>query len=847
MFTFLNQLVIGLSRKMKAASVLFCGWLMAAPVLMAQEAPLPDSTKSYLTAFTHTPPVIDGITTDQVWQKVLPDSDFTMFRPIEGSKPSFKTTFRILYDNAALYVCADLFDDYPDSIFRELGLRDVEDPYTGLFGSSLNADYFAFSLDPYNTRQDAFEFIVYASGVQADHKSSDDTWDGVWQSAVQIHDLGWSVELKIPYSAIRFSNVKNPVWAFQITRSIRRRRETSQWCLTPSKAFNEMLYFGVLNNLEDITPPVRLSLTPYLSGYIDRGPAFNRDGSFSYSNTLSWHVGADIKYGIDERFTLDMTLLPDFGQTQSDNKIKTLGYEEINYDENRYFFKEGTDLFNKINLFYSRRIGQLPSGFFSVESQLQEGETIKTNPAQARLLNAVKISGRNNSGMGIGFFNAITGDTYAIIKNAVGRERKILTDPLTNYNVLVFDQQIGSSSNVYLINTSTIRSRDYDDSNVSATGFTFANHANSWAVVGNMILSQNFTKNDDTPHTYSNMLGYRYHAEIRKVSGWLQGGAGRSGVSPSYNQQDLGYYLTSNRINYYAYLNAFQFQPRGFIREGNISIQSDYVTTYENPDRTHFEITYNSFLDLRSYNSIFTGAGVTPVSSHEYDPRIGGQFVNTMRYWYASAGLSSDYRKRLAVDAEFQMRNFLDNYRSEKYSMSLALRFRINNKLTINYKAVSETDPYDFGFAGYSNSNYLFGLRRLFNYTNTFSARYIFINDMYVSAAFRHYWLTGEYRMYFNLEDDGSLTAILGKGTENDFSYNAFNIDLIYSWRFAPGSILTVSYKNSIEYDGPFETRNYMNNLKSTLDLPQLNSFSIKLLYYLDYAVLNKKKSKSDQ
>lgn len=179
--------------------------------------------------------------------------------------------------------------------------------------------------------------------------------------------------------------------------------------------------------------------------------------------------------------------------------------------------------------------------------------------------------------------------------------------------------------------------------------------------------------------------------------------------------------------------------------------------------------------------------------------------------------------------------------------MSLALRFRINNKLTINYKAVSETDPYDFGFAGYSNSNYLFGLRRLFNYTNTFSARYIFINDMYVSAAFRHYWLTGEYRMYFNLEDDGSLTAILGKGTENDFSYNAFNIDLIYSWRFAPGSILTVSYKNSIEYDGPFETRNYMNNLKSTLDLPQLNSFSIKLLYYLDYAVLNKKKSKSDQ
>ncbi len=810
-------------------------------MVMAQNGAPPDTGKKYFTAFTDTPPVIDGKTDDAAWKLVQPASDFTMARPIEGGKPTYRTEFRILYDNTALYVSADMFDNYPDSIYRELGLRDGVDPYSGMFGSDLNADMFRFVLDPYNNRQDAYDFGVYASGVQADSKFSDYTWDGVWQSAVFIHDKGWSVEIKIPYSAIRFSNSENPLWSFQITRNIRRSREFIQWCLTPSTAYNAQLYWGTLQGLKNIKPPVRLSLTPYLSSYIDRAPVFEDDGTFAYGNTFSWNAGADIKYGLDERFTLDMTLLPDFGQTQSDNKIKTLGYEEINYDENRYFFKEGTELFDKNGLFYSRRIGRIPAGFFSIQDELQEGEKIKDNPSQAKLLNATKISGRNASGMGIGFFNAVTDNMYATIKQADGGERKVLTDPLTNYNVIVFDQQIKNSSNVYLINASTIRAKDYDDSNVSGTGFTFANNSNSYAVDANMILSQYFTKSDDRPHTYTNELGYRYFAGIRKISGKLRGGISRSGVSPSYFQRDLGYYINPNRINYNFYAEAYQFQPKGFIREGNIGIRSYYTTTYDNPDRTAFQISYNAFANLLSYNAIFTGAGFTPVTSHEYDPRINGRYVKTERYWYAYFGISSDYRKRLAVDAEFNISNFIDNYVSEGYNNSLALRFRVNDKFTLNYKTVYNFDPYNFGFAGYDGDEYLYGLRRLDTYINSFSAKYIFKNDMYVTVAARHYWLTGKYRRYFYLQDDGSVSDTPGPGTGNDFSFNAFNIDFIYSWRFAPGSIMTIAYKNAIEYDGPFETHSYSKNLESTFDLPQLNSFSVKVVYYLDYASLKKK------
>lgn len=807
----------------------------------AQTVTPPDTGKKYVTAFTETAPVIDGRTDDAVWQRVLPASDFTMARPIEGGKPTYQTEFRILYDNNALYVSADMYDEYPDSIYRELGLRDGIDPYSGMFGSDLNADQFRFLLDPYNNRQDAYEFSVYASGVQADSKFSDETWDGVWQSAVRIHEKGWSVEIKIPYSAIRFSNSENPVWAFQVTRNIRRSRELVQWCLIPSTAYNAQLYWGTLQNIKNIKPPVRLSLTPYLSSYIDRAPVFGNDGTFSYGSTFSWNAGADIKYGLDERFTLDMTLLPDFGQTQSDNKIKTLGYEEINYDENRYFFKEGTELFDKNGLFYSRRIGRIPAGFFSVQNELQEGETIKENPAQAKLLNATKISGRNASGMGIGFFNAITENTYATIKKADGGERKVLTDPLTNYNVIVFDQQIKNSSNVYLINASTIRAKDYDDSNISGTGFTFANNGNSYAADANMILSQYFTKSDDRPHTYTNELGYRYFAGIRKISGKFRAGISRHAVSPSYFQRDLGYFINPNRINYNFYATYFQFQPKGFIREGNIGIRSYYTTTYDNPDRTAFQISYSAFANLLSYHAFFTGAGFSPVRSHEYDPRINGRYVTSERYWYAYFGLSSDYRKRLAVDAEFNISNFIDNYRSEGYNNSVALRLRVNDKFTLNFKTTYNFNPYNFGFAGYEGDEYLFGLRRLDTYINSFSAKYIFKNDMYVTVAARHYWLTGKYRRYFHLQDDGSVADVPGPGNENDFSYNAFNIDFIYSWRFAPGSIMSIAYKNAIENEGTFETHSYSKNLQTVFDSPQLNSLSVKVVYYLDYAALKKK------
>lgn len=161
----------------------------------------------------------------------------------------------------------------------------------------------------------------------------------------------------------------------------------------------------------------------------------------------------DVKYGISDAFTLDMTLIPDFGQAQSDNKVLNLSPFEVQFNENRQFFTEGTELFNKGGLFYSRRIGGTPLNYGKAYNNLQDGEEVVENPLAPQLYNATKISGRTAKGLGIGFFNATSGRTVATIRNSEGIERQVETDPLTNFNVLVFDQNL----KIILLSPSSIR------------------------------------------------------------------------------------------------------------------------------------------------------------------------------------------------------------------------------------------------------------------------------------------------------------------------------------------------------------------------------------------------------
>ncbi len=229
-------------------------------------------------------------------------------------------------------------------------------------------------------------------------------------------------------------------------------------------------------------------------------------------------------------------------------------------------------------------------------------------------MNATKISGRSDGGMGIGFFNAITDNTYATIENASGGTRKFLTEPLTNYNVVVFDQQINNASNIYFINTDVMRSKRYDDANVSGTGYTFANKKNSYATDGSLALSQQLSKVDGEKETFTDQLGYKYFFGVRKISGRFQGGiSSRAGVSDTYNPLDLGYYITPNREQNIIILIISSLSPTNYFAEGNMELNANTIRIFINKERTDFQINYNVFGNLLNYNAIFGGGGLNPL------------------------------------------------------------------------------------------------------------------------------------------------------------------------------------------------------------------------------------------
>lgn len=791
-----------------------------------------NTNKEYIAVRTISPPRIDGVLNESTWTDASLAIGFLQNTPDEGKPVSQKTEVKIVYDDYAIYVGAMMYDEYPDSILHELGVRDA----------TIRADLFRICFDTYNNQQDAYIFGVYASGVQIDSKALDPTYNAVWESKVQITDKGWCVEMRIPYSAIRFPSTKEQIWGFQTTRSIERRQEFAQWSLVPKGVNSSLNYWGKLKGIFNINAPLRLSLTPFLTTYMEESPNIVDGKLANYNHSFSYNFGADLKYGINEKFTLDLTLLPDFSQVQSDSKVKNLSYQEITYAENRPFFKEGVELFNKNNLFYSRRIGKTPTGFYDVADQLNKGEKIKENPSSAKMLNAIKISGRDNNGLGIGVFNAITDNTYAIIEDSVGKKRSVLTEPITNYNVVVFDQQMKNNSSLYLMNTNMIKGKSSNVANVTGLGLTLENKGHSYAMDANGALSQKYTKIDTLFNIFTALTGYQYFLGARKISGNFQFGASHTFINKSYDSRDMGYYIIGNRMRENVYFDYNTYQPNQYFRDTYNELYMHYSTNPATGKPIESKIGLSLYADFLNYAAISIEGEFSPTKSYDYnEPRYTGRYFRNIRFYYLNVGFASDSRKALRLNIHFDFADFLEKYEGKFYGLSTTLRYRYNDKLSFRYDLRYSKDNYNFGFVdATSEDSIIFGGRRLITFENKVSLQFIFKNDMSLIVSARHYMNSGKYLQYYNLEKNGEVTPNNNYSINNNYSSNYFNIDLVYSWQFAPGSFLSFNYKNAIETESDIFNDNPSTNFRRTLKSPQSNSLSLKFIYYLDYQNVRK-------
>jgi len=454
-------------------------------------------------------PVIDGLLNDECWIKVTPGKDFMVCKPNPGAKPRFQTEVKVVYDDKGLYIGAIMYDPHPDSILREVGKRDYE---------NVNADCFTFGISPYNDGLNELVFKVTAAGVQIDKKNKgtvqDLLWDAVWESSVNIVENGWIAEMKIPFSAIRFPKADGRSWGMNFWRNIRRYEEWSTWNFVDLNNNEWINQSGELSGIIDINPPFRISLTPYISNYFENYP-YNNEGM--NNSTYLINGGMDVKVGLNESFTLDLTLIPDFGQVQSDNRVLNLTPYETKHDEKRPFFMEGTELFNTAGIFYSRRIGGMPSDYYKVSSGLASDEKIIENPTGTKMINAVKLTGRTNSGLGVGLFNATTLNTYAKIRSATGDERNIMTQPWTNYNIIVASISLNKTSFISIINSNVFYGNGGNLANVSGFDLKIANKNNNWAIRSTGAVSQKFNTANKNPN-----VGGKLDFSLGKLGGRLQ-------------------------------------------------------------------------------------------------------------------------------------------------------------------------------------------------------------------------------------------------------------------------------------------------------------------------------------
>ena len=788
---------------------------------------------------------IDGSLKDAAWKDAAMMTDLVEFRPKIGALENYgtRTESYMMYSDEGIFFGGFCHERTKDSIAMELKGRDG-------FGTN---DYVGIIFDTYNDKLNGFEYFVTPLGEQWDAKMNppnpntdmeDFSWNAVWKSATAITDSGWSFEMFIPFSAIRFGKKDIQDWGMNITRRRRKTEQQFTWNPIDPNVNGFLTQEGIWKGVSNIKPPLRLQFSPYFSVYANHYP-FDQPAQKNLTGQVNG--GLDVKYGINQAITLDATLIPDFGQVQSDNQVLNLTPFEVKYNENRNFFTEGTELFSKGNLFYSRRIGGSPIHLSDAYNLTDSNEAVIKNPSESKLINATKISGRMQNGLGIGFLNAVTKTQYATIENSqTAAERKVVTDPLTNYNVLVLDKTMKHNSSVSFVNTNVWREGPDYDANVSAGLFELNDKTNNYNLGGKLALSNRFNY---LPGNKTE-TGFSHELHIAKTSGRFNYNVSQERTDTKYSSDDMGYFTNNNYLNHSGFVGYKWVEPKGWYNRININLNG-YLSVLSKkiiPADTKYQFgQINANINIQSKKLWWVGAHAD-YRTHEndfYEPRSSGWYFTRGSNIGAGMWFESNQSKKYSFYTELFTRTSINFYHSFAMDLWFNHSYRFSSKFSvsqiINYQPRFNNIGYVY-IDGSSDIN--FAKRKRNTIEHILSTKYSFSNKMGITFRARHYVSTVDNKEFFLLQRNGKLLANSNYHPSVNNNVNYFNIDMVYTWQFAPGSFLNIVWKDATQHNSDRVENNYFKNFSNTISSDNNNNLSLKVIYFLDYLQLKHKGSK---
>ena len=695
--------------------------------------------------------ILDGRLTEKIWQRESV-SEFTQRDPIEGNKPSQRTKVWVGYDDEALYVAAKLYDSAPDSIVSRLARRD----------ESVSSDQFEFQVDPWLDHRTGFFFRVSVSGAVRDgilfnDDWDDDSWDGVWESATSIDYDGWNVELRIPFSQLRFPEKEVHTWGVNFIRKIWRSNERVEFVMIPKESAGKVSWFAHMNGINNIKQPKHVEFLPYAasrSEFIqpESGDPFN-DGAELFNQ-----IGFDVKYGLSSSLTLDATINPDFGQVEVDPAVVNLSDFETFFPEKRPFFIEGSNIFTfgsggvKDNWsfnygnptsFYTRRIGRAPQG-----RPIQEYD-YSSVPSGSTILGAGKISGKLTPEWSIGVVNALTAREYADLDRNGLRFREEV-EPVTNYTVLRTQREFKEGRHgLGVIGTGVKRNLPAGNLEETLTNSAFMGGVDGWVTLDNDKMyvvngwigtsringSENVITNiqSSSPHYFQrpdvdhirvdstaiSMTGMAGRLYLNKQKGNVILNSGFAMVSPGYEVNDLGFQWNADQINWHLTTGWKTSDPGKFFRS-----QFHAIATFRNWDYEGNKYGEGYFLfanfEFLNYWDLSFDLVYNPETLNKSHTR-GGPFTKQPSQRFRSILLGTDGRKSLSYSIGFQYGTATRQY----LSYNTGVTWKPNSTFKIDISPRYSWDTTEAFYVGEQEdplATATYGIRYLFAETDNRSA-----------------------------------------------------------------------------------------------------------------------------